>query len=124
MKYDNLVKEALRQLPSLKLQYKESVDLGTIDENDGPHIVFDQFFLPIIHKAIDEGNVALLRDFFLFVEGMEISNDPLIAEVVEFTILEDLCDNYADSKFEMYLGKETRAALRDIRMYIPESRNE
>ena len=51
---------------------------------------------------------------------MECSGNSDVAEVVEFTVLEELCDEYRDSELEVYLQPETKLALKAIRKYMPE----
>ena len=121
MKYADLLEEALLQLPKFKKQYEEDLLAGNIDADDGMHIVFCEVFMPVLHDLIDEKDSVSVNNFFSFVEKMENSGDPLVAEVAEFTGLEDLCDNYNDKDFLGYLGENTKDALKQIRKYIPES---
>ena len=121
MKYADLLEEALLQLPEFKKQYEKDLLAGNIDADDGMHIVFCEVFMPVLHNLINEKNNVSLNNFFSFVEKMENSEDPLVAEVAEFTVLEDLCDNYEDKDFLKYLGKNSKEALKQIRIYMPET---
>ena len=49
---------------------------------------------------------------------MEASDDVLVQEVCEFTILEELCDEFKDAEIERYLGKVTKDGYNCIRKYI------
>lgn len=121
MKYADLLEEALLQLPEFKKQYEKELLAGNIDAVDGMHIVFCVVFMPVLHDLINEKDSVSVNNFFSFVEKMENSEDPLVAEVAEFTVLEELCDNYKDKDFLKYLGESTKEALKQIRVYIPES---
>lgn len=118
MKYDNLISYILGLFPEIKSNYENELSLNNISSSDGPHVFFELVFMPFIGNAIDNEDVPMLRRFFAFVENMENSDDPLIAEVAEFTVLEYLCDNYHDKDFAMHAGDETKEALRQIRSYV------
>ncbi len=121
MRYERLITEMLSVLPEVKARYDNDVLSGRIDTDDGPHIVFNEVFMPLLYQAIDDKSIVLLRSLFSFVEQMEKSNDSLVSEVAEFTVLEGLCDNYNNNEFYNYLGDETKKALDQIRMYLPET---
>lgn len=93
---------------------------GDINESLGQHIFFSFVFNKILFRAINEKMRDIAQKMFSFLEEMETSSDPNIAEVAEFTVLEELCDNYRNVQFEKYLGPESKLALKSIREYMPE----
>ena len=119
MDYETLIKETKVALPEFAAAYDKEVEKDNIDLVPGPHTVFSLVFVPMLKKAIMEDE-ALTRRMCSFLEKMECSGNSDVAEVVEFTVLEELCDNYHDAEFANYLGPETKLALKAIRGYIPE----
>lgn len=59
-------------------------------------------------------NKELAERMYAFLEKIECSGNSDVAEVVEFTVLEELCDEYRDSELEVYLQPETKLALKAI----------
>lgn len=69
-------------------------------------------------KIVIKNNSALADKISAFVEDMEKSKDPYVAEVAEFTVLEELCDEFDDKDISIYIYPETAKALKNIRGYI------
>ena len=74
---------------------------------------------PLLKKAMTN-NKELAERMYAFLEKMECSGNSDVAEVVEFTVLKELCDEYRDSELEVYLQPGTKLALKAIRKYMPE----
>ena len=55
---------------------------------------------------------------FTFMEAMETSGDIYVSEVLEFTILEELADEFYESEITKYMGTETKMAYKEISRYI------
>ena len=53
-----------------------------------------------------------------FLEEMARSNDKLISEVVESTVMEELHDYLSDDKFKPYLGNESKVSLSAVSGYM------
>ena len=49
---------------------------------------------------------------------MEKSSDARVCEVAEFTIIEELCDEFTDNVLFGVLMKESRQAVKNVRRYI------
>ena len=49
---------------------------------------------------------------------MARSNDKLISEVVESTVMEELHDYLSDDKFKPYLGNESKVSLSAVSGYM------
>lgn len=120
MDYDNIVKTAQMEIPEFAKAYDLEFEKDNIDLDSGPHTVFSFVFVPLLEKAISDGNRDLAQRLCGFLEKMECSGNSDVAEVVEFTVLEELCDDYRDADFKEYLLPETKLALQAIREYIVE----
>lgn len=120
MKYENLIFDACDRFPEVKKEFVAQEKAGDINESLGQHIFFSFVFNKILFCAINEKKRDVAQRMFSFLEEMETSSDPHIAEVAEFTVLEELCDNYKNVQFEKYLGPESKLALKSIREYMPE----
>ncbi len=120
MEYENLIFDACNRFPEVQKEFVAQEKTGDINESLGQHIFFSFVFNKILFRAINEKMRDIAQKMFSFLEEMETSSDPNIAEVAEFTVLEELCDNYRNVQFEKYLGPESKLALKSIREYMPE----
>lgn len=118
MKYEEIIGLARAEIPEFEKAYIKEVELDNIDDNSGVHTVFSFVFVPLFKKAINENDSELANRMALFLEKMESSGVQWVSEVVEFTVLEELCDEYNDDVLEKYFLPETTLALREIRKYI------
>ena len=74
----------------------------------------------MLEEALEFGREDAVEEMSSFLEEMETCEDPKVAEVCEFTVLEKLCDNHKDDELRTFLKPETLLALRSIREYMPE----
>lgn len=118
---NNLVEMAKLEIPEFADAYEYEFKRDPEALESGSHIVFSFVFVPLLKKAISNDNDDLARRMCLFLEKMECSGDSNVAEVAEFTVLEELCDDFSDAELEKYLFPETKFALKSIRRYIPEN---
>ena len=115
MKYEKLYRDFIELFPDDK-DYFERIRLeNDVEENEGMHIMFGFVVLPFIKKIVRESEEKS-KTAFDFFEKMEKSGDSKIAEVVEFTILEDLISNERESfeLYSVYFGDETKLAVQAI----------
>lgn len=115
MKYDELYHDFVALFPEDKEYFEKLCFENDVDEGDGMHIMFGLVVLPFIKKVVRESKDKSKKAFDFF-ERMEISGDSQIAEVVEFTILEDLISNERDSLnlYSIYFGDETKLAAEAV----------
>ena len=118
MKYEEVIELARAEIPEFEKAYIDELRLDNLDENSGVHTVFSFVFVPLFKKAIEENNSELANRLALFLEKMESSGEPLVSEVAEFTVLEELCDDYTDEVLEKYFLTETKLGMKEIRKYI------
>lgn len=113
MKYDNLVEKILNDIPELKNEYLDKAEDNLIDEATGVHVVFGLIVTPYVVNLLkndNEVNTKILKKIFVFFEDMAKSEDSLIQEVLEFTVIEGLIEEGKEilSKSYSYMLDETR----------------
>ncbi|WP_425386740.1 DUF7674 family protein [Allofustis seminis] len=81
------------------------------------HTVFSFVFVPILKRAICNDEV-LAKEMFNYLEEMENADDGYVSEVSEFTVLEEIADEFKDIAIKGYMGPETLKAFKLIRRYI------
>ena len=118
LSYDNLLSEALKALPEMKEEYDKLISQDEIDKNSGMHIVFDYTLIPIILRSVKDNNKAILKICFQFIEQMASSEDRLVGEVCDFSILERLNDELDDSVLLPLLGEKSKENFYDIKQYM------
>ena len=117
MNYKTLLFEVQKEIPEFGKKYKEALQKDLIDKESGMHTVFSYVFNPLLSEAIKKDQ-QLAKRMFNFVEKMAESPDKYVQEVCDFTILEEIGDEYADKEFVNFLGPTTKKALKLIRQYI------
>ena len=116
--YDTLLAEALNAFPDFKQMYNKLVAEDVIDSESGNHIVFSYAFVPVLVDAIQTGKDKLVTEMLAFVEEMAKCEDPLVGEVCDFTILEELNDVIDDAVLVPLLGKEALVDFKLIKRYM------
>lgn len=112
-----VVKDAKTSIPGFIEMYDSSMDRGLIDGDSGLHTVFSVVLVPLLKKAIE----TMSKDaniIFMFIEQMAQSKDDDICDVLDFTILEELCDAYDDTTLMPMMGEATKEAQKNVRKYI------
>ena len=116
--YNNLIYIAAENIDEFKKQYLVELERDNIDKDSGVHTVFSLVFNPILFNAIKHNDEALINKMFKFMEEMEICGDTYVAEVLEFTILEELADEFDESELTKHMLPETKLAYEQISKYI------
>lgn len=114
----NLIDRAKKEVPGFREEYEKMVDEDVIDEETGAHIVFSYIFIPIAKKSIEEKNVEVRDKVFDFIEEMAESKDHTVSEVCDFTVMEELYDEYPTDVLIPLLGKESKKSLSAISRYM------
>ena len=115
MKYKGLYNDFISMFPD-DLDYFKDLERETgADSECGMHVVFEMVVIPFVTKLVKESPDKAKKAFDYF-EKMETSDDPKIAEVVEFTILENLLteDKEMVPEYEKYFGEETKKAAKAV----------
>ena len=101
MNYNNLVSEMLSRFPELNLEYEKLLSGNFLDANSGVHTVFSTLFNPRLMREVERRSALSFR-MMAFVAEMDNSDDRLVGEVAEFTVLEELCDEFEDEMINVY----------------------
>ena len=113
MNYNDLYREFISLFPEDKLFFDERSKETAAKEADGMHIMFGLVVVPFV-KRIAKESQEKAKKAFEFFEKMEKSGNSDIAEVLEFTVLENLIN---DDNFKIYMpffGNETKQAAYEI----------
>lgn len=118
MNYNNLVSEMLSRFPELNLEYEKLLSGNFLDANSGVHTIFSTLFNPRLMREVERRSALSFR-MMAFVAEMGNSDDRLVGEVAEFTVLEELCDEFEDEMINVYFDDLNFSESRkQIRQYI------
>ncbi|HBZ53293.1 MAG TPA: hypothetical protein DEO82_05915 [Eubacterium sp.] len=115
MTYENLYTEFISLFPEDIEYFKKKEEETGADIQDGIHVVFGMVVVPYVIMIVQEAPDKAMKAFEFF-EKMEKSGDSRIAEVVEFTVLENLLSEEKGviSQCAGFFGEETRKAADDV----------
>lgn len=116
--YDSVTTKALQELPEFADKYNQLVSEGWLDSDDGVHIVFGMAFVPVLVEAIKTGETNVSERMLKFLEKMAMSDDHLVQEVCDFTVLEQLHDEVKDTVLYPLLGEKTKEGFLAISKYM------
>ena len=119
MEYNKLYSEFVDLFPQDMEWFKLECEEKSADEDDGMHVLFGMVVVPFILEVAIH-SPQKLKLVFDFIEKMETSEDSSIAEVVEFSILENLIgvDDKILQQCFACMGDETKKAYNDIRKWF------
>ncbi len=111
MKYEQLYDDFIAMFPEDNDFFRKLEEETGADKGDGMHVVFGMIVVPYIQKVVLESPDKAKR-VFDFLEEMEKSGNPEIAEVAEFSVLEKLLteDKTMVEKYAEFFGEETKTA--------------
>lgn len=80
-----------------------------LDEKDGVHILFGMVIVPYILYLLDEKRDITLKKMSDFLEKMARCDDIKVQEVLDFTILEQLADEWHErmEQCKKYMQEKT-----------------
>lgn len=115
MEYNNIFKEFIALFPEDKEWFENEVVNNDACEEDGMHVVFGMVVVPYLLNIATASNDKLKKAFD-YIEKMESSGNSMIAEVVEFSVLENLIgeDSNMLKQLYEYMGPETKSAFKDV----------
>lgn len=116
--YDILLSDALEKIPEFKNEYERLKSKEILGDESGNHVIFGYAFTPILINAI-KGNDAKLRgEMLAYVESMSNSDDHLVVEVCDYSILEALNDEFDDDFIKPLLGPSASEGYDAIKQYM------
>ena len=90
MKYDELYKKFISEFPDDEPAINALAAENAVDNEDGMHIAFGMVVLPFLSRLVEDNQTAKIEKAFAFFEKMASSDDHLISEVLEFTVIEGI----------------------------------
>ena len=91
-----------------------------INEDDGMHICYGFVVRPYVKQVMRDGKVSTLEKIALFFEKMETCGNPLVAEVLEQSIMEHLLaeDRVLIKKYADVWRQETKEAFMAVGQFV------
>ena len=105
MNYNNLIADVCNEFKEVKNLYTIELERDNLDSESGPHTVFSFVFVPLLKNAIKNHDLLAIK-MFRYLEKMENSEDLHVSEVSEFTVLEEIADNFSYEEIVPYMGKK------------------
>ena len=116
--YENLIDKALVAVPAFKSEYYHQIENGMLDADDGKHIIFGYAFTPILIDALKNHDELVIRSMFDFLEQMASSDDGLVVEVCDQSVLEALNDEYDLNDLRFLMGPKTQEGVDAVKQYM------
>ncbi len=115
MEYKDLYNDFVKLFPDDIEFFRSKEEETGADTGDGIHVVFAMVVVPFVKKTVFE-SPEKAEIAFKFFEEMERSSDPKIAEVLEFTVLENLLtdDQSMLPEYKKFFGEETKKAAETV----------
>lgn len=113
MKYKLLYLNFKKLFPYNTEDFTKLETANNVDQSEGQHILFGLVVAPFIQNLAEQGNFEKLELAFTYFEAMAKSNDILVNEVLEFSVLENLLShnvNYINI-YKKLIGPETNKYL-------------
>lgn len=120
MKYENIVRFFLTEVPESSDYYNKHKSAKLIDDNTGVHVVFGMIILPFILESCDKADYVTIDIIFAFLEKMSQCEDVRVVEVLDFTILEGFADEGKErlNRIKKYMWENTLQHCEDIEKYF------
>ncbi len=96
MKYETLFEEFIKLFPDDEQKLLQIAEKKSVESSDGMHVVFGMVIVPFLMELLEQKNEKKLEKIFIFFEKMAEADDPMISEVLEFTVLEDIISKGKD----------------------------
>ena len=120
MIYENLYSDFKSNFIEDKDCFQNLENEMSVDETDGMHIIFGMVVVQYIIDLFNQNAEKKLRKSFAFLEKMAKSEDILINEVLEFSVLEDFVSRGKDFLIQCipYMDTETKKSLQAVSAFI------
>lgn len=118
MKYGELINETRREIPAFNTRYNKLVKDDIIDKDTGVHVIFSYVFVPLVEESMKKKETSLRKELFDFLEKMAAEKDKGISEVCDFTVMEELCDEFPRETLIPLMGEESKKSLSAVSQYM------
>ena len=119
MQYEKLYDEFKNLFPEDIGELDKLAKVADAETDDGMHIMFGMVVVPFVLDLLKRGENEKLQTAFTFFEKMAKSDDSLISEVLEFSVLEDFISRgevVLDS-LKSYMGSVTRKSCANLEKF-------
>ena len=120
MNYESLYKDFKMLFADELTRINQLESINGIDSTDGIHVAFGMVVVPFVADLINNGHLSDVYKAFQFFEDMCKSENTLICEVLEFTVLEGFISLGSAflSKCKTYMGSETLESCSAVEKYM------
>ena len=120
MQYEKLYNEFKQLFPEDSDKLDKLAIEADAEAEDGMHVMFGMVVVPFVLDLLSRKEDEKLQTAFAFFEKMGKSNDSLISEVLEFSVLEDFVsqDEVVFNKLKTYMQPETKRSCASLEMYF------
>ena len=113
-----LNRKLIAAFPELEDHYLEEIQWQDGDET-GAHVVYGDVLKPYLLHHITTKNKDVVQKILAFIEKSLSENDPLLNEIIAFSVLESiLTDNIDLSYVEPMLGDHSRKTWNELKEYL------
>ena len=119
MVYNELYENFKRAVPESEDFCNKREKLCALDRTDGMHVLFGSCVCPYAEMTMDHGSIITLKKIASFFEQMASDNNHLVAEVLEFSIIETLISKRKMllEKWSYLFGPNTNKSIKDVERY-------
>ncbi|MCQ2510084.1 MAG: hypothetical protein MJ116_06435 [Lachnospiraceae bacterium] len=120
MKYESLYDEFIQCFPDDQFRLKELAEGAAAEPSDGMHIMFGMVVVPFLMELLNSCKETKLKAAFEYFEKMAEAGDPMVSEVLEFTVLEDIISRGKSTldKCKSYMGQKTIESCVAVEKYM------
>lgn len=120
MDYVDIYEEVKKDIPEMKVLFKQKEIETGVDETDGIHIIVGMVVMPCFIKSVVDDNKPICVKIFSFLEKMSVSEDIRVQEVLDFTVLEQFVDFGTEflDKCKIYMNENTLKHCLKIEKYF------
>ncbi|MBR0490513.1 MAG: hypothetical protein IJJ82_00505 [Clostridia bacterium] len=105
----------VEKFPELKDKYEEEISWQEGNET-GSHVVYGDIFVPFIKEKIEEKNDIKLEIICEFIEELIKMKNDYVEEVVKFSIIEGILDDYKTFGYlEKFVKEDTQNIINIIK---------
>ncbi len=120
VKYEGLYDEFVQSFPDDLSRLQEIAVSASAEPSDGMHIMFGMVIMPFLMVLLENREETKLKAAFDFFERMAESDDSMISEVLEFTILEDIISRgkFTLGRCKTYMGQKPLEHCSAVEKYM------
>ncbi len=120
MRYETLYDEFTQLFPADLNRLQQKAEKVSAEPSDGMHIMFGMVVVPFIMELLAHDDKQKLAVAFEFFEKMAEDDNPMVSEVLEFTVLEDFISRGKAvlDKCKLYMKQKTFESCLAVEKYM------